>query len=1043
MAIVGDAYIVVRAVTTGFQDEVNRALRQVNTAQAGQNAGQQFTRGFTRQMGGSSKTFQKFKKDSLAANEAFRKLVTTGYFVGPAISGAVGIIAQLAAGLSAFVLQIGAALPAMAALAGGMSALAQAAATVKLAFGGVGKAIGALSKGAKGGGKSAEDALKRIRDAEKRLARTIEDNEETLERSKRNLIDAEEALTEARNDAAESLQQLNFDAEDAALAEKKAAIELEKARETLARVQDLAPNTRARREAELAFAEADLNLRRARDANADLTKETEAQNAAGVEGSKAVLSATEARDDAATQLARDERDALRALEDSTEALQEAKKAAKEAGGGVNAVADAMKDLSPEAQRFARYIAGLKPVLLDLRAAAGRQLFLPLEQSIDKLVTTLVPPLLPLLEETGGAIGRVATGFADMLTAPDTVRRITDIFKNNVGVIENFGGAFTNVTEGVITLLDAASPLTTRFSEWTKTVTESWKESLKAKDANGELTDTFDYAGDVAADLGAILGNVFGALKNIAKAATGPGSAGEALLTSFKNATQGFEDFTKKANEDGSLNAYFQRSVPAVRETGNLIVEIFKQIFRVGQGEGTVAFLKSLQGAVKNIGDALTGVSGGLPALGQFIEKFTKLIAVFSESGSIRAFFDQLNKGLDFLIKIFSNETVQQITLAIAGFLGIMKALTLMKNVALFATEAFAGYFIKLGDILLKIPVLNTLANNMKFAFMNAGGGVAGLQAALGLLISPIGAVLAAIALVIAIFVIAYLKSKALRDAIADMGEVLMGNLKQAWDKIKDALQEVMPGIQSAGDIFKEIGDFLAKYFIPILEILLVGAIELIADRIVGFIKIVAGIIDIFKAVWEFIKGFFALFTGNTDKAKEHFGKAFGSMVSGLSKIFGGVFQIIVSPFKLAFNTVARIWNATVGKMKFTLPSWVPAIGGKTFAIPQIPLWGESDANPNNNLGAPGGARFMAKGGTVFPQTGGTLVRVAEAGRAERIEPLNDAGLSKRDIAMIKMMSGGTAGGQTFNIYPAPKMDETELAAIVSRQLAFQLRAGSI
>jgi hypothetical protein len=86
---------------------------------------------------------------------------------------------------------------------------------------------------------------------------------------------------------------------------------------------------------------------------------------------------------------------------------------------------------------------------------------------------------------------------------------------------------------------------------------------------------------------------------------------------------------------------------------------------------------------------------------------------------------------------------------------------------------------------------------------------------------------------------------------------------------------------------------------------------------------------------------------------------------------------------------------------------------------------------------------LFRSGTVYPSSGGSLVRVAEAGRPERIEPLNDAGLSKRDIAMIKLMSGGSAGGQTFNIYPAPKMDETELAALVSRQLAFQLRAGSI
>ena len=50
-------------------------------------------------------------------------------------------------------------------------------------------------------------------------------------------------------------------------------LELEKARETLARVSDLPPNSRARKEAELAFAQADLNYRRAIDNNNKLKKQ--------------------------------------------------------------------------------------------------------------------------------------------------------------------------------------------------------------------------------------------------------------------------------------------------------------------------------------------------------------------------------------------------------------------------------------------------------------------------------------------------------------------------------------------------------------------------------------------------------------------------------------------------------------------------------------------------------------------------------------------------------------------------------------------------
>ena len=83
---------------------------------------------------------------------------------------------------------------------------------------------------------------------------------------------------------------------------------------------------------------------------------------------------------------------------------------------------------------------------------------------------------------------------------------------------------------------------------------------------------------------------------------------------------------------------------------------------------------------------------------------------------------------------------------------------------------------------------------------------------------------------------------------------------------------------------------------------------------------------------------------------------------------------------------------------------------------------------------------FAKGGIVPSSPGGTLAMIGEAGRSERVEPLDPDGLSKRDKAMIQLLAGGS-GGNTFNIYPSPGMNETELASIVSRQIAFQLRRG--
>ncbi len=84
----------------------------------------------------------------------------------------------------------------------------------------------------------------------------------------------------------------------------------------------------------------------------------------------------------------------------------------------------------------------------------------------------------------------------------------------------------------------------------------------------------------------------------------------------------------------------------------------------------------------------------------------------------------------------------------------------------------------------------------------------------------------------------------------------------------------------------------------------------------------------------------------------------------IGSIFSGIGSLITAPFRAAFNGVANLWNSTVATLGFTVPSWVPGIGGKGFSLPKLPT--------------------LAQGATVMPTPGGTVVRVAEAGRAESV-----------------------------------------------------------
>jgi hypothetical protein len=54
--------------------------------------------------------------------------------------------------------------------------------------------------------------------------------------------------------------------------------------------------------------------------------------------------------------------------------------------------------------------------------------------------------------------------------------------------------------------------------------------------------------------------------------------------------------------------------------------------------------------------------------------------------------------------------------------------------------------------------------------------------------------------------------------------------------------------------------------------------------------------------------------------------------------FSKVSSAITGPFRTAFNYVARAWNNTIGQLNWTVPSWVPGIGGNSIGVPHLPTF---------------------------------------------------------------------------------------------------------
>jgi hypothetical protein len=963
MAIVGDAYIVVKAITTGFESEVRRAASGIDLDRQGRSVGDTFSKGFGRGVGGGlTNSLSTFAASADAARKRFQSLVRTSFIVGPALSVLVSTIGTLVAGLVSLASSLVAAAPSAIVLASALTSVGIAAIGLRAALSGVGKAISAGTK-ANLAGKKSTDAVEQ---ATKRLLLATE-----------RVTEAQEDFTKAVKDAQEEIQQLGFDAEDAALAESKAAIELEKARETLQRVQDLPPNSRARREANLAFQEAELNLRRAKDRNSDLRKEQERLATAAVAAGTTQVEQTDTYLDAQKNL-------VDALRDQKDAQDEVNKA-KTGGTADTSFQDALADLSKEAQGFVRYMVGtFIPSLKTLRDALGKELFSQLESNLERLRTVLFPALRPVLEQLGNDIGKAFTRLTDGIVNPENIVKLNKVIAQSGISIQSYAGTLSNLYESFLTLLVAAEPLINKFNKFIENKTAAFADYLNLQEASGELTKFFNKAGDIAARLGSIFGNLFGGISNITKANFSPGGGGYILIEWLDEVLRKFDSFSGSVSGQQALQKYFKDVAINAKAVLQSIGAFVKIILQAGADPNVALFWDTLKGAAPILGSIFTQLNAAGPALAEFIVSLFRFAEITLTTGAIQNFLGVLTTALNTLSSILASPGVKGLFDFGSRLLAFFLAFGTIAKLVKFAGFVVSGSLIAVGNALrfLASPLAGAtgLFSNLKLA-------VTPLAAAFGVTATSMAVALGVITAVVGVLVVAYNKSEIFREAVSNLATTFTGTLKGAFDQINSAIERVAPSIGGISGVFKTLGDFLGRVIVPIFSFVLVNAIKGVATVISGVITVVGRLITAFSGV-----------AGAVQKA----------------------FSIVIGVVRGAINSLINVWNSTLGRLKITLPKIGP-FGGGTIGFPTIPNF--------------------AEGGVVYPSSQGTLARVAEAGRPERIEPLDPDGLSKRDKAMIKLLSGEKGAGMTVNVYPSPGMNETELASLVSRQIAFQLRRG--
>jgi phage-related protein len=942
MAVIGHAEIVVTALTGTFEKQLRKSFDSVSrnvSKKAGRNIGDGLADGFknstaNNMFGKVSDGLRGLVPEAEMARKRFQSLVRTGYTLQAALGLVAGAVSSVVVSIAPLAGSLLRAAPAAAALANVFTTLTIAMRVARWAFGDI---AGAVSSA----------------------------------------IAPNQGLKKSLEEIREEFQQLQFDAEDAALSEERASLNLERAMNNLRRVQDLPPNSAARREAELERKEAELALRRARDRAADLND----QVAKGP-------------------------DALQPV----------------GGGG-----DPFAGLNKYQREFAEYLVSLSPKFKALEEELSKAFLTPLRGAVEILMEELFPILEKRLPAVAGAVGEAMKGIAIQLSTPANAQKIDDILVEMLPNIDLIGQIFGNIADILLSIIDSTSEIANDWLTAIRDKTDEWAKSLTEMNEDGSLAQFFKDAAEEAKKWWVVVQNIFGGFSNLIELTTGPGSAGEEMLTWFTEASAAFKNMFAEDPDAGKK--FFLDAMINARSVLSTIGDFIKALFSVADNPNIKVAFDTLAKGAPAFESILDSIIDAGPSFAEFLVTIIEIIDSLTDGDQISAFFDTLNEGAKGFKGLLDQPAIKGLIDNLGPIFATLSAIGVLIDAVVFAFQVFIGYaafiFLKVNGFL--NPLISTLGN------LKGGlGGVAGMLKGAGWV--------AVIITLITLIVDFYGKFEDFRDMI----DTTFAGLGDAFNNIVESIMGLMDklfGGEGIGGIMSAIEPVIKNVLMIIIPFV-GGVLEFLMNGISTVIDFVTSVVgSVMDVIQPMVRGIMAILSGD--------------LLGGIMSIAMGVVNIIVGAVQGVINGVisgvnvvidlingflATINNSGIakqlgwGELKITKISLVDFTGAVNSGMRKF-------LNQRSSVTTvPSKMPKLAEGATVFPSPGGSIVNVAEAGRPERIEPLDPNGLSERDKALIATLT--SPAGNTINIYPSAGMDERELAEMVSRRLAFEIRKGA-
>ena len=227
------------------------------------------------------------------------------------------------------------------------------------------------------------------------------------------------------------------------------------------------------------------------------------------------------------------------------------------------------------------------------------------------------------------------------------------------------------------------------------------------------------------------------------------------------------------------------------------------------------------------------------------------------------------------------------------------------------------------------------------------------------------------------------------DALLPIVETVLSVLSPILDMVGQLVKSLLPALTS-----------IIQFLMPVIKVLASVFSEYLGNAISYIMPIVQNIVNVFSGICDFITNVFA---GN-------WSAAWDNVVS----IFQNYFQAIVGYAKAPINAVVSIINGVIqgiNECGFTIPDWVPVVGGKDFRIdiPEIPMFASG--------GFTNGPSVAGEAGTE------AVISFDSAYRSENLSYWAKAGrmLGVDDSLFTAFETGSRSNGDSFNFTFAPQI----------------------